>query len=107
MKLALIAAAAAAWACASEAWAIDIRFFPSGTLHTYEADNAHGASTLLVHDIAIVNDGAAPVTLTQLELQLRDHGVVRDTRMLGAEDLTRAAAGLSQLQQSPMWPRLG
>ena len=107
MKLALIAAAAAAWACASEAWAIDIRFFPSGALHTYEADNAHGASTLVVHDIAIVNDGAAPITLTQVEIELRDHGVVRDTRMLMTEDLTRAAAGLSQLQQSPMWPRLG
>ena len=107
MKLALIAAAAAAWACASEAWAIDIRFFPSGDLHTYEADNAHGASTLVVHDIAIVNDGPTPITLTQVEIQLRDHGLVRDTRMLTAEDLTRAAASLSQLQQSPMWPRLG
>lgn len=107
MKLALIAAAAAGWFCAANAWAIDVRFFPSGTLHTYEADNAHGASTLLVHDIAIVNDGAATVALTQVEIQLRDHGVVRDTRILTPEDLTRAAAGLSQLQQSPMWPRLG
>jgi hypothetical protein len=31
-----------------DACAIGIRFFPSTTLHTYEADNAHGASTLQI-----------------------------------------------------------
>ncbi len=108
MKLALIAAAAAAaWAWASDAMAIDVRFFPSGALHTYEANNQQDASTLLVHSIAIVNDSATPITLSQVQLELRDHGQVRDTRTLDVAYLTRAAASLSQMQQSPIWPHLG
>lgn len=107
MKWALIAAAATAWLCATDVWAIDVRFFPSGSLHTYEANNQQDASTLLVHNIAIVNDSAAPITLNQVQLELRDHGHVRDTRTLDVEYLTRAAASLSQMQQSPIWPHLG
>src|SRR6185503_2539351 len=48
-----------------------------------------------------------PITLNQVQLELRDHGHVRDTRALDVEYLTRAAASLSQMQQSPIWPHLG
>jgi murein DD-endopeptidase MepM/ murein hydrolase activator NlpD len=77
--------------------ALEVRFYP-GALHTYELDQAHNASSLLVHNIAILNDGSGPVTVTRVEIELLVDGRVLDTRTLGEVELKRAAAQGSQLQ---------
>lgn len=107
MKVAAWVLGLLACAWAETASALEVRFFPAGVLHSYELDAAHGASSLLVHNIAIINDGAQPVTLSEVRLELADAGVVKDVRLLGAADLARAAAGGAGLQQSGMWNMIG
>ena len=73
MRLKAIVLAILASACShlaeQSANALDVRFYPN-SLHPYELDEAHKASSLLVHNIAIINDGAGPVTVTNVEIEL-------------------------------------
>ena len=80
MKVAAWALGLLACAWAETASALEVRFFPAGVLHSYELDAAHGASSLLVHNVAIINDGAQSVTLSEVRLELADAGVVKDVR---------------------------
>lgn len=105
MRLKAIVLAILASACShlaeQSANALDVRFYPN-SLHPYELDEAHKASSLLVHNIAIINDGAGPVTVTNVEIELLSGGRIMDTRALGEVELKRAAAQGAQLQQAGM-----
>lgn len=86
--------------------ALEVKFYP-GALHTYELDQAHNASSLLVHNIAIINDGSGSVTVTKVEIELLSGGRALDTRVLGDVELKRAAMQGSQLQAAGMLEPLG
>lgn len=81
---------------------LDVRFYPGGPLYTYELDNAHGATSLLIHNIAVINHGPGPVDLKSVELELRAGGRVLDLRTLHEDDLRRAATTGSQMQAAGM-----
>ncbi len=105
MRLKALALAILASACTHlaerPAGALEVRLYPA-LLHTYELDQAHNASSLLVHNIAVINDGSGPVTVTKVEIELLSNGRVLDTRILGDGDLMRAAAQGAQLHQAGM-----
>jgi len=82
--------------------ALDVRFYPGGSLYTYELDNAHGASSLLIHNIAVINRGPASVDMKSVELELRSGGRVLDLRTLNGDDLRRSAMSGSQMQAAGM-----
>lgn len=85
---------------AGAAQALEIRFYPGERVYAYELSASHGASSVIVHNVAIINDGAAPVDLRDVSIELLAGERVLDQRTLGAEELTRAAAGGAGMQQA-------
>lgn len=99
MKSLCCAAFAAAAVFAAPAQALEIHFYPDQT-YAFELDAAHGAKSLVIHNIAIINDGAGPVTLTAVTIDLTSGERVIDSRVLGEPELRAAAAGGAQIQQA-------
>lgn len=86
--------------------AIEVTFYPGEAAYAYEADAQHGARTLVIQDIGIRNEGAAPVTLDTVAIDLMSGARAVDTRTLGAEELARAAASGAQLQEAGLYDML-
>lgn len=102
MKLLGIAAAALALAGVSSASALDIRFYPAARVYTYELDGARNQQTVLVQNVAVINDTAAPLTVDSVEYALLAGAVVQDNRTLDAATLDRTGARTQPLQASGM-----
>ncbi len=85
---------------ATAAQGLEVRFFPAGQIYAYEASAQHGASSLILHNTAIINDGEAPVELGEVAIELMQGGRVVDQRLLGVDELTRNAAGSAGIQQA-------
>lgn len=100
MRFLFAAALALAALSATSALALEVRFYPGERVHAYELSAAQGASSVILHNIAIINDGVAPVELSEVAIELMSGDRALDRRVLGAPELTRAAAGGAGLQQS-------
>jgi len=85
---------------ATASQALEVRFFPGERVYAYEASAQHGASTVILHNIAIINNDTAPVALSEVAIELLVGQRVVDQRMLGVEELTRSAAGSAGIQQA-------
>ena len=83
------------------AHAVEIRFYPA-KVRPYELDAAHGLRTLVLHNIAIINDGKTTETINQLELEVIERGVPFEVKTLRAGELDRAAALGAKMQSSGM-----
>jgi murein DD-endopeptidase MepM/ murein hydrolase activator NlpD len=84
------------------AQALEIRFYPAGKLRQYELDATRGVRSVVLQNVAIINDGSADAAILQVDLELLEHGVAIDTRRLRAEQLDRVAAAGARLQSSGM-----
>jgi murein DD-endopeptidase MepM/ murein hydrolase activator NlpD len=82
--------------------ALEIRFYPSQQLRAYELDAARGIRSAVLQNVAIVNNDAADVTVSQVELESTAAGVAYESRVLRAAELDRIAAAGAQLQGSGM-----
>ncbi len=91
---------------AGAAEALQVRFYPGERAYIYELDAQHGARSVIVHNIAIINDGAAPVALDAVTLDLMSGERAVDRRTLGAEDLTRSAAAGAGMQHAGLFDTL-
>ena len=80
--------------------ALDIRFYPGERVNAYQLDGQRGTNSVLVHNIAVINDGAAPVALNGVSLELLSSGRAIETRMLGPSELAASAANGAGLQQA-------
>lgn len=85
---------------ASEAAAADIRFYPSVRAYAYQLDGQRGTNSVLIQNIAVINDGVGPVSLQSIAIELVSKGRVIESRTLGAEELGGAAANGAGLQQA-------
>ncbi len=93
-------------AALDSAQALEIRFYP-GKVRPYELDATRGVRSIVLQNVAIINDGAADVTLSQVVLEVLERGVPFETRTLRPADLDRAAAASASLQTSGMLRALG
>ena len=84
-----------------------VRTFPHAPLHIYPLDSARGVQSLLLPNAAIINTGAAPITVDTLLFEVMRGGDVMETRTLHAADLDRTAKGGAGLQASGMMGQLG
>jgi murein DD-endopeptidase MepM/ murein hydrolase activator NlpD len=105
MKAAFVLAAFAAWFSASTASALQVNFYPGDHLYSYELAPDRDAHSVMIQNIAIINDGAAPVTLTSVTIELAAGDRVIDERILGAPELERAAHGGAGLEGG-LWRQL-
>ncbi len=85
---------------ASAAPALEVRFYPGDRIYAYELSAAHGASSVLAHNIAIINDSSADVEIRDVSIELMDGERVLDTRTIGTAELRRFAEGYSGAQQA-------
>lgn len=106
IAIVLLALALAGTAQAQTAPA-SVRTFPHAPLHIYPLDSARGVQSLLLPNAAIINTGAAPITVDTLLFEVLRGGDVMETRTLHAADLERAAKGGAGLQASGMMGQLG
>lgn len=88
------------------AQALDIRFYPSKQLRAYELDAAHGLRSVVLQNVAIVNDSDADITVSQVDIEVTAAGVAMETRALRTAELDRVAAVGAQLQSSGMFSLL-
>jgi len=94
------------FAAASQASALDIHFYPSSQAYAYQLDGQRRTNSVLIQNIAILNDGASSISLENISLELMAEGRVTDTRILSSADLSNAAAGGAGLQQAGLWDAL-
>jgi murein DD-endopeptidase MepM/ murein hydrolase activator NlpD len=104
-RILLAALAASSLASAADA-PLEIRFFPA-VARPYALASERSLWSLDIQNIAIVNRGAQRVTVTGVELELMSGSEAIETRRLTTEDLGRAAAGGSRLQESGMLDAIG
>lgn len=83
------------------AHAVEIRFYPA-KLRTYELDATHGLRSLVIQNMAIINDGRTDATINQVEFEVIERGVPYEVKTLRAAELDRAAAMGAKLQSSGM-----
>ena len=83
------------------AQAVEIRFYPA-KVRPYELDATRGLRSVVLQNMAIINDGKTDVTISQVELEVIERGVPYESKMLRAADLDRAAATGASLQKSGM-----
>lgn len=83
------------------AQAVEIHFYPA-KVRTYELDAARGVSSLVLQNMAIINDGKTDVSISYVEIEVIERGVPFESRTMRAADLDRAAAAGAKLQSSGM-----
>lgn len=83
------------------AQALEIRFHPAN-VRAYELDATHGIRAVVLQNMAIINNGDADVTISQVVLEVVERGVGFETLTLRAAELDRAAAMGAGLQSSGM-----
>jgi murein DD-endopeptidase MepM/ murein hydrolase activator NlpD len=89
-------------AALDSAQALDIRFYPGKQLRAYELDATRGLRSAVLQNAAIINDGDADITISQVDIEITAAGVASEARTLRAADLDRMAALGAQLQGSGM-----
>lgn len=83
------------------AQALEIRFYPA-KVRPYELDATRGLRSVVLQNMAIINDGKAAVTISQVEIEVIERGVPFESKMLRAAELDRTAAAGASLQKSGM-----
>jgi murein DD-endopeptidase MepM/ murein hydrolase activator NlpD len=84
------------------AQALEVRFYPAEKVRAYELEAERGVRSVVLQNVAIINDGRADVTISQVILEVTERGVTFETKPLRAADLDRMAAMGAGLQSSGM-----
>ena len=67
------------------AQAVEIRFYPA-KVRPYELDATRGLRSVVLQNMAIINDGKTDVTISQVELEVIERGVPYESKMLRAAE---------------------
>jgi murein DD-endopeptidase MepM/ murein hydrolase activator NlpD len=89
-------------AALGQALALEVRFYPAEKVRAYELDADRGVRSIVLQNVAIINDGEKDVTLSQVMLEVTERGVTQEIKPLRAADLDRMAAAGAGLQSSGM-----
>lgn len=89
MKRAILALAILG--AAEPAAALEVRFFPASAVYSYDLAGDRDAHAVIVQNVAVLNDGDAPVALTDIQVDLLQGQRVLDERRMGAPELAKAA----------------
>jgi murein DD-endopeptidase MepM/ murein hydrolase activator NlpD len=81
--------------------AVEIRFYPK-QVRSYELDATRNIRSVVLQNMAIVNDSKADVTVLEVVIEVLDRGVAYESRTLRTPELDRAATAGANLQASGM-----
>jgi hypothetical protein len=96
----LLPLAASILLSAADAADMDVRFCPAASAWSYPLSAAHGLDSVLLQNAVVVNHGAAPITLTDIDVQLLGGGAVLDEKHIVGDALQAAAATGPAMQQA-------
>ena len=83
----------------AESTALQVRFYPQGTVRAYEVEARRGWSSALLQTMVVANDSADPIDVERVEIDLLSEGEAIQTQRLTVKELDRAAkkgAGLEK-----------
>src|SRR5436305_4954072 len=78
--------------------ALEVRVQPGEVVYAYEVDPARGLYTVMLQNVAEVQQDGGPVTLESQEIQAVNGGQAVQTFIIPAADLDRSAQRLSALE---------
>lgn len=78
--------------------ALEVRVQPGEVVYAYEVDPARGLYTVLLQNVAVVQQDGGPVTLESLEIQAVSGGQAVQTLIIPAADLEKSAQRLSAME---------
>jgi murein DD-endopeptidase MepM/ murein hydrolase activator NlpD len=78
--------------------AVEVRFHPGDVVYTYEVDPGRGLSTVVLQNVAVVQNDAETVTLESLEIQAASKGQVTQTLIIPQADLDKSAKRMSAME---------
>lgn len=87
-------------ALAAQGAGIQIRCYPSGNVRAYEAEPRRGWSSVLLQNVALLNDSDETVTVDRAELDLVADGEAIQTQRVTGKELEGAAKKGAGLQQA-------
>ncbi len=70
---------------------LQIRFYPQETVRAYEVSALRGWNSLLLQNIAVVNDSGEKIVLERVDVELMAEGVAVQSQHILAKELDRAA----------------
>jgi murein DD-endopeptidase MepM/ murein hydrolase activator NlpD len=79
-----------------------IRFCPTSAVRAYPLDDIRGLRSLLLQNVAVIQNGATPATITEVDIQLLRSGQIIDERRLTPDDLRRFAEAGRDIQSAGM-----
>ena len=85
---------------------IEIRFCPASAVRTYPLEDRRELQSLVLHNLAVVNHGAAPFKINAIELELLQADRVVDIRKLDDKALQRYAEGSAAMQEAGLLEQL-
>lgn len=80
--------------------ALEIRVHPGKELYLYETDARRGLSTVMLQNVAVVQNEGEAVSLRSLTIELVAAERVRQTLHFGQEDLAKSAARMAALKKA-------
>ena len=94
---------------ATTAWSLglEVRFYPQNTVRAHEVESRRGWSSVLLQNLAIVNNSAEILTLDRVELDLIADGEAIQTQRIFGKDLELAAKKGAGLQKAGLLDLLG
>ena len=74
---------------------LEVRTYPEARLYSHELDGRGRFRSGLLQNLAVVNHGAAPLTVQRVELELLRAGEVLATQAVGPAELARLAPAMA------------
>ena len=81
---------------------LEVRFCPGKAVRSYLLAPGRGLQSLLLQNAAVINHRAAPVEITDIDVELLRDGAVVETRHLAGADIARMAKAGQGVQKSGM-----
>jgi murein DD-endopeptidase MepM/ murein hydrolase activator NlpD len=88
----------------SGAQGLEVRFCPAAQVRTYPLESRRDIQSLLVQNTAVINHGATPIEVGEVDFALMAKGQAVDERRLRGDDLKAFAGSGVRLQASGMMP---
>jgi len=88
--------------CAQEPGGLEVRFCPAAQVRSYPLESHRDIRGLVLQNLAVINHGADPVDVTEIDLSLMQGGQALDVKRIQGAELQQFTAGGPKLQTSGM-----
>jgi len=86
---------------------VEIRFCPASAVHTYPLENRRDLQSLLLQNVAVINQGSAPFKIDNIDIELLQANRVVESRKLDRTAVQRVAERGVKLQAAGILQQVG